>query len=277
MLGILWLVSLAPSCWKVRTAAPMETRMALIIAPDDPGSEVLNENLTAEVMKVFDGDGFLANAWEPIRGDWVKRVPFRFAFIDAPEMQQPYGAESREFLRSLIAGKTLQLIPIFKESGGDMPIDQYNRMLCMAFLNEQMQIGEVEYYLAGRCGTGMVKYARPVLRNVELEMIVNGWAWVMEQYTFEREDEYFEAQEDAKRNRRGLWAVENPEPPWEYKRRQRRRRKSDDRQPSLFSGANTQCPIDECGGHLVERMSMQSQFLGCSNFPRCRYSRDGGV
>ena len=84
----------------------MRTSNALIIVPDDPGSELLSEAIEAKVQKVFDGDGFLANVWHPIRREWVLRVPFRFAFIDAPEMEQPIGAESREFLLKLIGGVT---------------------------------------------------------------------------------------------------------------------------------------------------------------------------
>jgi endonuclease YncB( thermonuclease family) len=78
------------------------------------------------------------------------------------------------------------------------------------------------------------KRARPVTRNIELEMIVNGWAWVAEQYTFDRENEYFAAQDDARRDRRGLWAMDNPEPPWSFKRRQRRCSKAFEGQGQLI-------------------------------------------
>ena len=178
-----------------------------------------------------------------------------------------------EFLHALIAGKALRLSLIDKESMGYLPIDQYKRMLCMAFLTEEMQVGEITYYRNGKCGSGIARQARPVMRNVELEMIVNGWAWVTEQYAFEREEEYFEAQADAQRNRRGLWAEDSPEPPWEFKRRQKRLGKSDKRQASLFSAINTLCPVDGCGGRMVERKGARGRFLGCSNFPRCRFSR----
>lgn len=244
----------------------------MIIVPDDPGPEAIGETINAKVHKVFDGDGFLANVWNPVREKWIARVPFRFAFIDAPEMGQPLGRESMEFLHALIAGKTLRLCPIGKESMGYMPIDQYKRMLCMAFLTEEMQVGEVRYYINGQSGGGIARKARPVTRNVELEMIVNGWAWVTEQYSFEREEEYFEAQEDAQRNKRGLWAMDDPEPPWEFKRRQKRLGKADKRQANLFSAANAPCPFEGCGGQLVERKGARGLFLGCSNFPRCRFS-----
>lgn len=35
--------------------------------------------------------------------------------------------------------------------------------------------------------------------------------------------------------------------------------------------SDTVCP--KCGGHLVERNGKQGPFIGCSNFPRCRYTR----
>ncbi len=206
----------------------------MIVAPDDPGPVTSDEALKAAVVKVFDGDGFLANVWHPIRATWIERVPFRFAFIDAPEMEQPFGQESKDFLSGLIAQKSLRLDPIGKESTGYMPIDPYKRMLCMAFLTDQLEVGQIEYYLNGKCGVGSVKKARRVTRNIELEMIVNGWAWVTEQYAFDREAEYFEAQNDAKRNRRGLWVMDNPEPPWDFKRRQKRRRQASEGQGHLI-------------------------------------------
>lgn len=119
-------------------------------------------------------------------------------------MEQPFGQEAKDFLAGLVAGKELRLDPIGKESTGYMPVDPYKRILCMAFLTEQMDVGAVDYYHEGKRGGGSVKRARPVTRNIELEMIVNGWAWVAEQYTFDRETEYFAAQDDARRDRRGL-------------------------------------------------------------------------
>lgn len=206
----------------------------MIIVPDDPGPAGPDEVLKAAVQKVFDGDGFLASVWHPYREAWVERVPFRFAFIDAPEMEQPFGPESRDFLAGLIANKELRLDPVGKESTGYMPIDPYKRVLCMAFLTEQMDVGTVDYYHEGKRGGGSVRRARPVTRNIELEMIVNGWAWVTEQYSFDREAEYFEAQDDARRDRRGLWAMDNPEPPWTFKRRQKRRSKASEGQGRLI-------------------------------------------
>src|SRR3546814_16818942 len=87
---------------------------------------------------LFRSDGFLANVWHPFRETWVERIPFRFAFIDAPEMGQPCGPEARDFLAALIAGKELRLAPVGKESTGYMPIDPYKRLLCVGFMTEQI-------------------------------------------------------------------------------------------------------------------------------------------
>lgn len=242
----------------------------MIIVPDDPGQEQLNDMLEVAVAKVFDGDGFLANIWHPMRKRWIERVPFRFAFIDAPEMGQPFGQESQASLQKLIGGKSLRLDPIGKESQGYMPIDQHKRMLCMGYLIEELQVGPVEYYLDGRCESGSARFTRSVTRNIEIEMVVNGFAWVLPQYSFEREAEYFEAQDNARQGRRGLWSLDHPEPPWKFKQKQKKQEAENRDQLSLFSRT---CATEGCDGHLVERESSRGKFLGCSNFPRCRFSR----
>lgn len=203
--------------------------------PRNPDASERADQVIARVGKVFDGDGFLAELWHPIRQTWVRRVPFRFAFIDAPEIGQSFGSESQAFLENLIGGTELSLTLIGKQSQGNLPIDQHKRLLCMGYLTEEMQVGKVEYYLDGKCSSGTVRKARQVTRNVELEMIVNGFAWVLPQYSFEHEDEYFAAQENAKQAKRGLWTQDDPEPPWKYKQRQKRKTKAERSQPSLFS------------------------------------------
>lgn len=205
-----------------------------IIAPETPEPDEFRDMLEADVREVFDGDGFAANVWDPLSHKWISRVPFRFAFIDAPEMQQPFANEAKEYLQTLIGGTRIRLALIGKQSSGYMPLDKYRRLLCMGYLTEDIQTGGVEYFQNGKCDAGTVRRARPVTRNIELEMLVNGWAWVMKQYAFDREADYFAAQEDARRNRRGLWSMENPEAPWKFKEKQKRRRIAAQRQPNLF-------------------------------------------
>ena len=193
----------------------------MIIVPDGSFCSTADETIRVEVQKVFDGDGFLARAWHPHRCGWIERVPFRLAFVDAPEMDQPFGRESREFLHKLVTGRTLNLIPVLKGTTTPSFIDPYRRFLCVPLFTELMEAGRIDYW-DGQYASGSLGVARRVIRNLELEMIVNGWAWVLERYTFDREAEYLAAQSDARENRRGLWVQDNPEPPWNFKRRQKR-------------------------------------------------------
>ncbi|WP_118858527.1 thermonuclease family protein [Sphingomonas mesophila] len=245
---------------------PLQPRF--IIAPDTPEVVEDTDFLWAKPTKVFDGDGFAADVWHPVREKWLPRVPFRFAFIDAPEMKQPFGPEAQQALHHLIGGRKLRVDPIVKESSPDLPLDQYKRLLCMAYVTEELGEGHVAYFVNGKAGQGMVRNARTVTRNIELEMIVNGWAWVVTQYSFDREEEYFSAQHDARRHRRGLWATENPEAPWAFKQRQKRQRQSGGRHSRL---PLNRCGVATCDGALVEREGAHGRFLGCSNFPQCRY------
>ena len=244
----------------------------LIIAPDDPGSVELDQMLEATVTRVFDGDGFMANVWHPAQDRWIERVPFRFAFIDAPETGQAFGSESQSFLEHLVGGKTLRLDPIGKKSQGYLPIDEHKRMLCMGYLTEEMQVGRVEYYHEGKCAIGAVRKSRAVTRNIEIEMIVNGFAWVLPQYVFDEEDRYFEAQDNAQRARRGLWEVDNPEPPWKFKQRQKNHKRKEAEYRDQLGLFSQTCGAEGCDGHLVERQGSRGSFLGCSNFPSCRFS-----
>ena len=206
----------------------------MIIVPDTPQPASPEEVFTAQVARVHDGDGFVASLWSPLSHRWHPNIQFRFAFIDAPEKGQPFGDAARDFLHGLIAGRTLRLDPIAKASMNGVPFDPYRRILCMGFLTEEMGAGKVRYYINGQCGSGTVRKARSATRNIELEMIVNGWAWVVEQYSFERKAEYFAAQADAQLHRRGLWQMDNPEPPWNFKRRQKRRKLAIEKQSSLI-------------------------------------------
>ena len=206
----------------------------MFIAPDHQECPTPDESMRAIACRVFDGDGFLAKVWHPWRQAWVERISFRFAFIDAPEIAQPYGVEAREALQHLILGKELRLALIYKDSMGPVPLDPYYRFLCIGYLSSRLDPGPVDYFWKGRGGSGLNRRAREVIRNVELEMVANGCAWVVDRWSFEREAEYFAAQDDARRHRRGLWAHNNPEPPWEYKRRHRKPKARVEQQGSLI-------------------------------------------
>lgn len=197
-------------------------------------------SVRAGVLEVFDGDCFRAVVMTP---DNVAITVARLGFIDAPEMAQPGGPEARDFLASLILGKTVELAILTKSSTG-LCVDGYSRLLCVPYLASDRA---------------------DCFRNIELEMVLNGWAWIMERY--EPEERYFAALREARSNRRGIWAWEKNVHPLMFKQNARR----PPQQPSLFRNVNG-CPRTHCSGHLVERDGRYGRFLGCSAYPTCRYS-----
>ena len=240
-----------------------------LVVPEQPAGGTIR----VPVVKIFDGDGFLGR----IKACEVTGNPFhqgelefcaRFGFIDAPELGQPGGNEAKAFLDSLIGGKAVDIAILTKmDTGGSL--DRYGRVVCVPYLAEQCP--------AVASGTlfrwpprGSI-FGRPltVFRNIELEMVINGWAWVLARYG--PDTRYFDALAEAQRERRGIWALDNNIAPWEFKRRSYRAAQiihadhTDDTKPP--------CPRQVCGGRLVRRNGKFGIFLGCSNFPKCRYSR----
>lgn len=234
-----------------------------LIAPERPETETLN----VSVLKVFDGDGFLAGIRDPRS---LSRLEFsaRLGFIDAPEMEQPGGPEARDFLQALIGGKRLDIVPLIKMDTGGI-VDRHSRIVCVAYLTEEFPTD----WIASLPGSPEIpRQHRRITRNVELEMILNGWAWVLERY--QPEERYFEALHDARSHRRGIWAYEDNVHPWDFKKQRYRARRANGivpRQANLF-GAGSVCPTPDCGGHLLERSGRFGLFFGCSKFPSCRYT-----
>ncbi len=115
-----------------------------------------------------------------------KALKIRFYCIDAPELaQRPWGPESRTYLRQLLP----QQISVREHD-----TDRYGRT-----------VGEV---------------FGPAGKSVNLAMVAAGQAAVYPQYCHDAR--YFEAQQQAKAERRGIW--EKPgeqQQPWSYRQEQR--------------------------------------------------------
>jgi endonuclease YncB( thermonuclease family) len=230
----------------------------MLIAPEEPGVETLR----VPVLKVFDGDGFLTRIYHPRRGSSIE-VTIRFGFIDAPEMDQRGGPEAQAFLQSLIGDKFVDLAILTKMDTGGI-VDRHGRIVAIPYLPVECQTTP----LPGK------PWGSDSSRNIELEMVLNGWAWVLDRYG--PDDRYCEALEDAQRYRRGIWGFDGNVHPWEHKKRRYRMAQSQKLaaiQPSLFSETAdaAACPKG-CGGTLVVREGRFGPFMGCSNFPQCRHS-----
>ena len=109
-----------------------------------------------------------------------EQIKVRLNGIDAPEKKQPFGKQSTKSLANLVAGKTVEI----KKEGND----RYGRTIGTVLLD------------------GL---------DVNKEMVANGYAWAFRKYS----KKYAPDESNAKHEKLGLWAEEDPTPPWEYRKR----------------------------------------------------------
>jgi endonuclease YncB( thermonuclease family) len=159
-----------------------------------PGRGPLSGDGTAQVLRarslqVQDGDSFIARTSAGIRRT------VRVSGIDAPERYQPHADQSRQNLRRLLADRDLDL----HVSG----TDQYGRAIAQVFTVDAA--------------------AEPV--DVGLAQIEAGMAWFFRRYQRDlprpSRRRYADAELGARKTSKGLWQEQDPEPPWDFRRRQR--------------------------------------------------------
>ena len=133
-----------------------------------------------------------------------REVEVRLADIDTPEFNQPRGDEAKEALRSLVAGQDVRLELV----GGDA----YRRIVAHVF------VGDVD---------------------VNAELVRRGLAWVRRAY--DPAASLIALEDGARQAGRGLWADEDPVPPWIW----RKTRQSTDQQlgaiPEVECGTKQSC------------------------------------
>ena len=127
----------------------------------------------AKVVKISDGDTIT------ILQD-KQQIKVRLFGIDAPELKQPYGKKSKQFLANLIAGKVVEV----EESGED----RYKRTIGTIYLND---------------------------KDINAQMVENGYAWAYRKFS----KKYTAQESRAKKQGLGLWRDKEPIPPWEWRKR----------------------------------------------------------
>lgn len=109
--------------------------------------------------------------------------------IDAPERKQPFGTVARQRLSELIFSKQVRV--------EQKDIDRYGRTVGVA-------------YVDGLC--------------VNEEMLRSGLVW---HYTaYDKNPRWADLEQEARRNRVGLWQDQHPVAPWEWRKEQRAKRKA---------------------------------------------------
>ena len=134
----------------------------------------LNAYTPLEDILVVDGDTIRAEA----KG---KEIKIRLVEIDAPEMNQPFGRQSKNLLNRLLYGKDVTLI-----SQGE---DRFGRTL-----------GEI--YANGDSANAL--------------MIKSGFAWVYDRYV--KDSSLYKYQDQAKAENLGLWRAKDPIAPWVWRK-----------------------------------------------------------
>ena len=129
------------------------------------------------VTRVLDGDSLL------IRGkDRVHEI--RLYGIDAPEYKQPFGRAARGMARKLLLRREVEVIGV--------DVDRYGREVALVYHGNTL---------------------------VNRELVRAGAAWLYPRYC--RKKELCRAmradQDQARRERLGLWAGSNPLAPWKWK------------------------------------------------------------
>jgi micrococcal nuclease len=148
------------------------------------------------VTQVSDGDTVKLETAEGIK------LKIRLYGIDAPEMEkinrrtgtvskpgQPYGEEAYKALKSKMLDSKVKVEV--------MAIDRYKRMVGIVYLDS---------------------------KNINLEMVKEGWAWAYREYLDRAyASEYLDAEREARTKRSSLWQQPNPQPPWEFRKLMRLR------------------------------------------------------
>ena len=129
--------------------------------------------LSGKVVSIHDGDTITV-----LQGK--RQIKVRLFGIDAPELKQPYGKKSKQFLVNLVAGQMVEV----EESGED----RYKRTIGTIYLN----------------GT-----------DISAQMVENGYAWVYRKFS----KKYTPQESKAKKQGLGLWRDKEPIPPWEWRKR----------------------------------------------------------
>jgi micrococcal nuclease len=174
--------------------------MLLILAPMSCFAKEPIRSFNCMIQSVLDGDTIKC-VIEDSGGTYVK---VRLYGIDAPETDkitksgkvskagQPYGEEASNALKAKIGRQAVVRVDV-------MAIDQYKRLVGILTMDN---------------------------RNINREMVAEGWAWAYRQYLDRpHASEYITAEEQARSKRLGLWRDSNPQPPWEFRKLQKKGRK----------------------------------------------------
>ncbi|MGI6657777.1 MAG: thermonuclease family protein [Desulfobulbus sp.] len=135
---------------------------------------------TGKVVKIQDGDSFKVRKGAKIYG-------VRLYGIDCPEFDQEYGMAAKQRLAAMIPPGTRVVIDV-------VDVDSYGRVVALVSSGSRL---------------------------VNAELVRSGAAWVTPRYCRQKSvcRDFRRLEQEARKQRRGLWRSEHPEPPWRWRRR----------------------------------------------------------
>ena len=136
--------------------------------------------MAGKVTRIIDGDTvdvILASG----------RIRVRLHGIDAPERDQPGGAQASEWLRQRLQDRNVLLEPISQ--------DRYDRLVAIVHDGEQ---------------------------NVNDGLVASGHAWAYRRYLRKADRHLCDSEFRARREQAGLWAAAAAHAPWEFRSTQGR-------------------------------------------------------
>ncbi len=162
----------------MRIFAAVVSLLLLVVSDAAAGRKI-----EGTVKAVYDGDTVMLSTRED------SRLKVRLYGIDAPETRkpdkpgQPFGESSKRALMNKIMGRSV--------TAEIVDIDQYKRAVAV------------------------LRYSG---RDINREMVAEGFAWAYRQYLKgPYASEYIDAEQLARSRRSGLWRDANPRPPWEFR------------------------------------------------------------
>ena len=179
---------------------PKSRTAFLLLALACSGVAEAGGRFVAELVRVTDGDTIV------VRDADQSVQTVRLAFIDAPERDQPWGAEATGVLQRLTAGRWLTV--------EWHTTDRYGRRVGVVYVSHP----------AAEC-LGLKTCPRDL--DAGQTMIQAGVAWWYRSYAREQpaaaRERYANLERIARERRKGLWRDYDPIPPWQWRRAKRGR------------------------------------------------------
>ncbi len=149
--------------------------MDIIYNNTDIRNTFSKEYKVEKILSIHDGDTL------HLIDEYGKKRKIRLYGIDAPEIKQKYGRDSKKCLENLTKNGSITYQKIDK--------DKYGRIVAVIYN------GDI---------------------NINREMIKQGCAWSYFRYSRSIYNEYLQLK--AKELKKGLWQNNNPVAPWEYRK-----------------------------------------------------------